>query len=266
MQVPFGRAGSSRGLTHVSFFLLWALSFFLFSFKPVLVGGEGEISFQFPPPLLQSRAALGEREALKHSGQADFSGYSPPPPTPAPPPHDWGWGWRAALVPTPPAETWAGGTQKRRWKRKKKRAPGMAKSSPFSPPESRTPTGCLSFKRGFPRRAAPSPRRPRHTRCAEARWLCGPAAGRPAPRARRGSHTPWRLRPGRGAAAGPAGCPELFMGGVLYSLTQTGAAVQCYLRALRSPPPPLRLSLALSPCSAYDHISFVISPLRMVFY
>lgn len=137
---PFWPGGSSRGLTHVSFFLLWALSFFLFSFKPVLVGGEGEISFQFPPPLLQSRAALGEREALKHSGQADFSGYSPPPPTPAPPPHDWGWGWRAALVPTPPAETRAGGTQRRRWKGKKKRALGMAKkSSPFSPPESRLP-------------------------------------------------------------------------------------------------------------------------------
>lgn len=93
LQVPLGRrVGGSRGLTQVSLFLLGASGFFLFSFKPVLVGGEGEISFQFPPPLLQSRAALGEREALKHSGQADFSGSSLPPPTPAPPPHDWGGG------------------------------------------------------------------------------------------------------------------------------------------------------------------------------
>ena len=89
--------GGSRGLTQVSLFLLGALFFFLFSFKPVLVGGEGEISFQFPPPLLQSRAALGEREALKHSGQADFSGSSPPPPTPAPPPHDWGVGMEGGV-------------------------------------------------------------------------------------------------------------------------------------------------------------------------
>lgn len=124
VQVPLRRTGrtlvgGSRGLTQVSLFLPGALGFFFFSFKPVLVGGEGEISFQFPPPLLQSRAALGEREALKHSGQADFSGSSPPPPPPAPPPHDWGWGWRAALVTTPPAETHAGGTQGRtRWEGK----------------------------------------------------------------------------------------------------------------------------------------------------
>lgn len=98
-----------RGLARLSLFLLGALGFVLFSFKPVLGGGEGEISFQFPPPLLQSRAALGEREALKHSGRADFSGSSPPPPTPAPPPHDWGWGWRAASVPTPPAGPRGGG-------------------------------------------------------------------------------------------------------------------------------------------------------------
>lgn len=92
-----GGWGGSRGLTQVSLFLLGALGFFLFSFKPVLVGGEGEISFQFPPPLLQSRAALGEREALKHSGQADFSGSSLPPPTPAPPPHDWGVGMEGGV-------------------------------------------------------------------------------------------------------------------------------------------------------------------------
>lgn len=43
----------------------------------------------------------------------------------------------------------------------------------------------------------------------------------------------------------PAGRPELFMGGVLYSLAQIGAAVQCYPRALPSPPPPLSGSRSL---------------------
>lgn len=200
VQVPLGRAGggSSRGLTQVSLFLLGALGFFLFSFKPVLVGGEGEISFQFPPPLLQSRAALGEREALKHSGQADFSGSSLPPPTPAPPPHDWGVGMEGGVGahPTGRDSRWRDaeeemGRIKGLRGRPRRAEPSLASLSPGS---RRTP----SFARGFPRRAAPSPQQPRHTRYPAARAA---AAGRSVPRARRGSQ---RLRrPGRGAAAGP---------------------------------------------------------------
>lgn len=150
-----------RGLARLSLFLLGALGFVLFSFKPVLGGGEGEISFQFPPPLLQSRAALGEREALKHSGRADFSGSSPPPPTPAPPPHDWGWGWRAASVPTPPAGPRGGGDGWGREGRKKlqkrlrgRRGNGIRRLIGAAPP------GLGSHTPRPGRGAAAGPRRP----------------------------------------------------------------------------------------------------------
>lgn len=243
-----GRAGGSRGLTQVSLFLLGALGFFLFSFKPVLVGGEGEISFQFPPPLLQSRAALGEREALKHSGQADFSGSSLPPPTPAPPPHDWGVGMEGGVGahPTGRDSRWRDaeeemGRIKGLRGRPRRAVPSLASQSPGS---RRT----LSFTRGFPRRAAPSPqqRRTRGTRRLGRLLPAGQCRGLGAARTGCGGRAEEQRQV-------PAGRPELFMGGVLYSLAQIGAAVQCYPRALRSPPPPpppLRFSLALSPCSA----------------
>lgn len=153
------------------------LGFSLFSFKPVLVGGEGEISFQFPSPLLQSRAALGEREALKHSGQADFSGSSPPPPTPAPPPHDWGVGMEGGVGahPTGRDSRWRDTEEEVGKKGNKKRAPRRAeKSNPLSPLKRPRSRWTRSFKPGSPRRAAPGPR--------WLGWLSRPAAGRSAPR------------------------------------------------------------------------------------
>lgn len=86
-----------------------------------------------------------------------------------------GWGWRAALVPTPPAETHAGGTQRRRrrWEGKKKRAPGSPGKSgdPLSPLRALGSRRTPSFKRGSPPPwAAPSPQRPRHTRYPELGW------------------------------------------------------------------------------------------------
>lgn len=167
-----------------------------------LSGGEGEISFQSPPPLLQSRAALGEREALKHCGQADFSGSSLPPPTPAPPPHDWGVGMEGGVGahPTGRDSRWRDAEEEMgriKGLRGQPRRAVRSLASP-SPGSRRTP----SFTRGFPRRAAPSPQQPRHTRYPAARVA---APGRSAPRARRGSQ---RLRrPGRGAAAGPRRLP-----------------------------------------------------------
>lgn len=231
-----GRVGRSRGLTQVSLFLLGSLGFFLFSFKPVLVGGEGEISFQFPPPLLQSRAALGEREALKHSGQADFSGSSLPPPTPAPPPHDWGVGMEGGVGahPTGRDSRWRDAEEKEEMGkikglrgRLRRAVPSLAGRLPFR-----------GASRGGQRRARSSPATRGTRRLGQCRGLGAARTG------------------GGGRAEEqrqvPAGRPELFMGGVLYSLAQIGAAVQCYPRALRSPPPPppLRFSLALSPCSA----------------
>lgn len=163
LQVPLGRrVGGSRGLTQVSLFLLGASGFFLFSFKPVLVGGEGEISFQFPPPLLQSRAALGEREALKHSGQADFSGSSLPPPTPAPPPHDWGVGMEGGVGahPTGRDSRWRDAEEEMGRIKGLRGRPRRAVPPLASPSRGRLPL------RGAPlcAEAAPSPQQPRHTR------------------------------------------------------------------------------------------------------
>lgn len=247
------RVGGSRGLTQVSLFLLGALVFFLFSFKPVLVGGEGEISFQFPPPLLQSRAALGEREALKHSGQADFSGSSPPPPTPAPPPHDWGVGMEGGVGahPTGRDSRWRDAKEEEEMGREEEKGSGdgWEEQSPSRSPGSRRPP---SFKRGSPAEgsaepaAAPPHAVPGGSGGSPGRRRAGQRRGLGAARTRRGGRE--RAEEQRQV---PAGRPELFMGGVLYSLAQIGAAVQCYPRALRSPPPPpLRFSLALSPCSA----------------
>lgn len=216
VQVPLGRAGRTRvggsgALTQVSLFLLGALGFSLFSFKPVLVGGEGEISFQFPPPLLQSRAALGEREALKHSGQADFSGSSPPPPTPAPPPHDWGVGMEGGVGAHPT------GRHSRWWDTEEEREVGKGKKKGLRGRLGRV----IPSRPPPPRPRLPEPRRPLKEAGlplgGQRRARSGPATGgvpggrggspgrlslpgRSARRARRGSHTP---RPGRGAAAGP---------------------------------------------------------------
>lgn len=240
VQVPLGRAGrtrvgGSRALTQVSLFLLGALGFFLFSFKPVLVGGEGEISFQFPPPLLQSRAALGEREALKHSGQADFSGSSPPPPTPAPPPHDWGVGMEGGVGahPTGRGSRWRDAEEQEEVAREGRRKGLRGRLRAAVPSrESRLPAGAF-LSAGLPAEGSAEPgAAPPHAVPGGSpgrRRAAGQCRGLGAARTRCG---------GRGRAEEqrqvPAGRPELFMGGVLYSLAQIGAAVQCYPRALRS--------------------------------
>lgn len=163
----------------------------------MLVGGEGEISFQFPPPLLQSRAALGEREALKHSGQADFSGSSLPPPTPAPPPHDWGVGMEGGVGahPTGRDSRWRDAEEEMGRIKGLRGRPRRAVPSLAS--ESRLPLDAFLYA-GLPAEGSAEPAAAPHTRYPAARAA---AAGRSVPRARRGSH---RLRrPGRGAAAGP---------------------------------------------------------------
>lgn len=245
--------GGSRALTQVSLFLLGALGFFLFSFKPVLVGGEGEISFQFPPPLLQSRAALGEREALKHSGQADFSGSSPPPPTPAPPPHDGGVGMEGGVGahPTGRDSRWRGVEEQeevgREGRRKGLRGRLRAAVPSRNPGSRRTP----SFQRGSPRRAAPSPQRPRHTGCPAAL----PAGGGPVSAAgsARLAHTAAAAAGQRSSGRSPPAALN-YSWGVYYIRSHKleplcNAIRECYARS-PPPPPPLRFSLALSPCSA----------------